>query len=54
MIRVATNGAIGLVLGERIWDVTGNYFLAFTVSGICTIITLILLAFIRAPRKVRY
>jgi hypothetical protein len=37
-----------------VFDVTGSYYLAFTVGGICTIVALILLAFIRAPRKVRY
>jgi len=54
MLGVAIGGAIGLVLGGRIWDVTGNYLLAFMVGGICTIITLILLAFIRVPRKLRH
>jgi OFA family oxalate/formate antiporter-like MFS transporter len=54
MLGVAIGGAIGPLLGGRIWDVTGNYHLAFMVGGICTIITLILLAFIRAPRKVRH
>jgi len=54
MLGVAIGGAIGPALGGRIWDVTGNYHLAFMVGGICTIIALILLAFIRAPRKVRY
>jgi len=54
MLGVAIGGAIGPLLGGKVWDVTGNYFLAFMVGGICTIITLILLAFIRAPRKVSH
>jgi len=54
MLGVAIGGAIGPVLGGRIWDVTGNYQLAFMIGGICTIVALILLAFIRAPGKVRY
>jgi OFA family oxalate/formate antiporter-like MFS transporter len=54
MLGVAIGGAIGPVLGGYVFDVTGSYYLAFTVGGICTIVALILLAFIRAPRKVRY
>jgi len=54
MLGVAIGGAIGPLLGGYVFDVTGSYYFAFTVSGICTILTLILLAFIRAPRKVRY
>jgi len=54
MLGVAIGGAIGPVLGGKVWDVTGNYFLAFIIGGMCTIIALILLAFIKAPRKVRY
>jgi len=54
MLGVAIGGAIGPVLGGRMCDVTGNYQLAFMVGGICTVIALILLTFIRAPRKVRY
>ncbi len=52
MLGVAIGGAIGPVLGGRMFDVTGTYYLAFIVGGICTILALILLAFIRAPRKV--
>jgi MFS family permease len=54
MLGVAIGGAIGPVLGGRMWDVTGNYHLAFTIGGMCTILALILLAFIRVPRKVRH
>ena len=54
MLGVAIGGAIGPILGGYVFDVTGSYYLAFMVGGICTIVTLILLAFIRAPRKVRY
>jgi len=54
MLGIAIGGAIGPELGGKVWDVTGNYYLAFMVGGICTIVALILLAFIRAPRKVRY
>jgi OFA family oxalate/formate antiporter-like MFS transporter len=54
MLGVAIGGAIGPELGGRVWDVTGNYYLAFMVGGICTIIALILLAFIRAPSKVSH
>jgi len=54
MLGVAIGGAIGPLLGGKVWDVTGNYFLAFIIGGICTIITLILLAFIRAPRKLSH
>jgi len=54
MLGVAIGGAIGPVLGGYVFDVTQSYYFAFMVSGICTIIALILLAFIRAPRKVRY
>ena len=32
-----------------VFDITGTYFLAFLVSGICFIIALLLLAFIRVP-----
>jgi len=54
MLGVAIGGAIGPVLGGYVFDVTQSYYFAFTVSGICTVIALILLAFIRAPMKVRY
>jgi OFA family oxalate/formate antiporter-like MFS transporter len=54
MLGVAIGGAIGPLLGGYVFDVTGSYYFAFTVSGMCTIIALILLAFIRAPRKVGY
>jgi MFS family permease len=53
MLGVAIGGAIGPLLGGKVWDVTGSYYLAFLVGGICTILALVLLAFIRAPRKVR-
>jgi MFS transporter, OFA family, oxalate/formate antiporter len=53
MLGVAIGGAIGPLLGGYVFDVTGSYYFAFTVSGMCTIIALILLAFIRVPRKVR-
>ena len=52
MLGVAIGGAIGPLLGGRMFDVTGTYYFAFIVSGICTILALILLAFIRVPRKV--
>jgi len=52
MLGVAIGGAIGPVLGGYVFDVTQSYYFAFTVSGICTIIALILLAFMRAPKKV--
>ena len=54
MLGVAIGGAIGPLLGGYVFDVTASYYFAFMVSGMCTIIALILLAFIRAPRKVRY
>ena len=54
MLGVAIGGAIGPLLGGYVFDVTGSYYFAFTVGGVCTILTLILLAFIKAPRKVRY
>jgi len=54
MLGVAIGGAIGPVLGGYVFDVTASYYFAFTVSGMCTIIALILLAFIRAPGKVRH
>ena len=54
MLGVAIGGAIGPHLGGRTFDVTDTYYLAFTVSGICTILALILLAFIRVPRKARH
>ena len=54
MLGIAIGGAIGPELGGKVWDVTGNYYLAFMVGGICTIVALILLAFIRAPRKVSH
>jgi MFS family permease len=54
MLGVAIGGAIGPVLGGYVFDVTQSYYFAFTVGSICTIIALILLAFIRAPRKVSY
>jgi len=54
MLGVAIGGAIGTLLGGYVFDVTGSYYFAFTVSGICTILTLILLAFIKVPRKVRH
>jgi OFA family oxalate/formate antiporter-like MFS transporter len=54
MLGVAIGGAIGPLLGGYVFDVTGSYYFAFTVSGVCTIITLILLAFIRVPRKVSH
>jgi MFS family permease len=53
MLGIAIGGAIGPVLGGKVWDVTGSYYLAFMVGGICTILALILLAFIRVPKKVR-
>jgi OFA family oxalate/formate antiporter-like MFS transporter len=54
MLGVAIGGAIGPVLGGYVFAVTQSYHFAFMVGGICTIVALILLAFIRAPRKVRY
>jgi MFS family permease len=54
MLGVAIGGAIGPLLGGRTFDVTGSYFFAFIASGICTILALILLAFIKAPRKVSH
>jgi len=54
MLGVAIGGAIGPVLGGYVFDVTQSYYLAFMGSGISTIIALILLAFIRAPRKVSH
>ena len=54
MLGVAIGGAIGPLLGGKVWDVTDSYYFAFLVSGICTILALILLAFIRVPRKVRH
>ena len=54
MLGVAIGGAIGPLLGGYVFVVTGSYYFAFMVSGMCTIIALILLAFIRAPRKVRH
>jgi len=54
MLGVAIGGAIGPVLGGYVFDVTQSYYFAFMVSGMCTIIALILLAFIRAPRKVSH
>ncbi|MCJ7791318.1 MAG: MFS transporter [Dehalococcoidia bacterium] len=54
MLGVAIGGAIGPLLGGYVFDVTGTYYFAFMVSGICTILALILLAFIRVPRKVRH
>jgi OFA family oxalate/formate antiporter-like MFS transporter len=54
MVGVAIGGAIGPVLGGYVFDVTQSYYFAFMISGICTIIALILLAFIRAPKKIRY
>jgi MFS family permease len=54
MLGVAIGGAIGPLLGGYTFDVTDKYYLAFLVSGICTILALILLAFIKVPRKVRH
>ena len=54
MLGVAIGGAIGPLLGGYVFDVTGTYYFAFIVSSICTILALILLAFIRVPRKVRH
>jgi OFA family oxalate/formate antiporter-like MFS transporter len=54
MLGVAIGGAIGPLLGGYVFDVTLTYYFAFMVSGICTILALILLAFIRVPRKVRH
>jgi len=54
MLGVAIGGAIGPLLGGYVFAVTGSYYFAFMVSGICTILTLVPLAFIRAPRKLRY
>ncbi len=54
MLGVAIGGAIGPFLGGYVFDVTGTYNLAFLVSGMCTIIALILLTFIKVPRKVRH
>jgi len=50
MFGVAIGGAIGPILGGYVFDITGTYYLAFLVSGICTIIALLLLAFIRVPK----
>ncbi len=50
MLGVAIGGAIGPILGGYVFDITGTYYLAFLVSGICTIIALLLLAFIRVPK----
>jgi OFA family oxalate/formate antiporter-like MFS transporter len=52
MLGVAIGGAIGPLLGGYVFDVTQSYNFAFMGSGISTIIALILLTFIRAPRKV--
>jgi len=54
MLGVAIGGAIGPLLGGYVFDVTASYYFAFTVSGMCTIIALILLAFIRVPGKLRH
>jgi MFS family permease len=51
MLGVAIGGAIGPLLGGRTFDVTGTYYLAFLVSGICTLLALLLLAFMRVPKK---
>jgi MFS family permease len=54
MLGVAIGGAIGPLLGGYVFDVTHSYYFAFMISGICTILALILLAFIRVPRKVSH
>ncbi len=54
MLGVAIGGAIGPLLGGYVFDVTGTYNLAFLVSGICIILALVPLAFIRVPRKVSH
>jgi len=54
MLGVAIGGAIGPVLGGYVFDVKGSYYLAFIVGGICTILALILLAFMKVPKKVSY
>ena len=51
MLGVAIGGAIGPILGGYVFDVTGTYYPAFLVSGICTILALILLALIRVPKR---
>ncbi len=50
MLGVAIGGFIGPLLGGIVFDVTGSYYIAFLVSGICTILALVLLAMIRAPQ----
>jgi len=52
MLGVAIGGGIGPVLGGYVFHVTGSYYFAFIGGGICTIIALILLAFIRTPSQV--
>ena len=54
MLGVAIGGAIGPLLGGYVFDVTGTYNLAFLVSGICIILALVPLAFIKVPRKVSH
>ena len=51
MLGVAIGGAIGPVLGGYVFDVTGTYYIAFLVSGIATILALVLLAMIRRPKR---
>ena len=51
MFGVAIGGAIGPLLGGYVFDVTGTYNLAFLISGICIILALVPLAFIRVPKK---
>ncbi len=51
MLGVAIGGAIGPLLGGIVFDVTGSYQIAFLVSGISIIFTLVLLAMLRPPGK---
>jgi len=51
MLGVAIGGAIGPIVGGYVFDVTGTYAIAFLVSGLCTVLAAILLAFIRVPKK---
>ena len=51
MLGVAVGGAIGPLLGGIVFDVTGTYDIAFLVSGISIIFTLVLLAMLRPPRE---
>jgi len=51
MFGVAIGGAIGPLLGGYVFDVTGSYYIAFLVSGISTILALVLLTLIRASKR---